>query len=181
MARRQVPRQAPRQTSARTERRVEHPERECEVPECSRRFTPQRSTARFCSATCRQRAARARRAAEESVGADAAKGLAEHDLVKAVRLELEEAGKAMTFNGQLALQLARKLVNPDESGATALSKELRAVMGAALAGAPSSADPADSAGSTDPGTASDHAVEEDDEVKRAREARERKAREAAAR
>jgi hypothetical protein len=146
---------------------VEHTERECEAPECSARFTPKRSTARYCSVTCRQRAGRARKAAAESVSADAENGLAEHDLVKAVRLELEAAGKAQTFNGQLALQLARKLVNPEESGATALSKELRTVMAAALEASVAAATP-------------EEPRPEDDEVTRAREARERKAREASA-
>lgn len=142
----------------------------CAGPECTVRFEPKRSTARYHSATCRQRAARARKAAAESVDADAEAGKEEHPLVVAVRTELEDAGRVRTFNGQLALQLARKLVNPEESGATALSKELRTVMAAALAG---TAEPS--------GAPPDDPPAEDDEVKRAREARERKAREASAR
>lgn len=139
----------------------------CQGPECDVEFEPVRSTAKYHSATCRQRAGRARKAAAQSVEADAKAGQEDHPLVRAVRVELEQASKVQTFNGQLALQLARKLTAPDESGATALSKELRAVMSAALAtpDVPTPTEP-------DP---------EEDEVKRARSARERKAREAAAR
>lgn len=140
----------------------------CAGPECSVRFKPQRRTARYHSGTCRQRAARAKKAAAESVEADVDAGKEDHPLVKAVRAELAKVDREDTFNGQLALQLARKLTNPDESGSTALSKELRAVMTAALAGAGQEQSPAT-------------APVEDDEITRAREARERKAREAASR
>lgn len=141
----------------------------CEAPDCVVEFEPARSTAKYCSATCRQRANRARKAADESVEADAEKGKAEHALVRAVRLELEQAGKDQTFNGQLALQLARRLTDVGEKGPTALSKELREVMAVALAG--QAPEPEESLPDPEP----------EDEVTRAREARERKAREAAAR
>lgn len=140
----------------------------CQGPECGKTFVPQRSTARYCSATCRQRAGRAKKAAAQSTEADAKTGKDDHPLVRAVKNELEAASKVETFNGQLAIQLARKLTNPDESGATALSKELRSVMAAAL----EAAAPAE--------TVANEGAAEDDEVKRAREIRERKAREAAA-
>lgn len=100
---------------------------------CGRAFEAKRSTAKYCSATCRQRARRDRKAAEESVEADADAGRVEHQLVRSVRQDLEAADAVDTFNGQLALQLARRLANPDESGISALSKELRTVMAAALA------------------------------------------------
>jgi hypothetical protein len=142
-------------------------ERVCAAPGCGERFVPKRSTARYHSATCRQRAARQRKAAEHNETEEAKTGTRdEHDLVKAVRLELEKAGRLMTVNGQLALQLARRAANPEESGLVGLSKELDARMTAALAdskqpetggaGADSDGDPAD----------------EEDEVTRARRQRE---------
>lgn len=137
----------------------------CEAPDCDRCFEPKRSTARFCSATCRQRAARARKAAEAQAREEAKTDTpAEHDLVRAVRLELEKADAVMTVPGQVALQLARKMANPDESGLSALAKELRVV----LAEATGAMTPVP-AGEVEP---------EDDEVTKARRARE-EAREAA--
>lgn len=144
----------------------------CEAPGCGVEFTPQRSTGRFHSATCRQRAARARRAA----AADAAfvaktpeapgAGTAEHSLVRAVRVDLESAGALDTVAGQLALQFARRIAVPDESSLSAMSKELRALLAEAKTVAASDA-PQSSA--------------VDDEVTRARRARERKAGDASAR
>jgi len=148
---------------------VEHPERECAAAECSARFTPVRSTATYCSVTCRKRAARARKAADAAAKADAveAAGDAEHDLIRAIRGELARAGRLDTFKGQLALQLARRMVNPEESSPASLAKELQNVMTAALASSPSS----------EPDTAP---AAEDDEVTKARMAREAKAAAAAA-
>ncbi|GAA5154747.1 hypothetical protein GCM10023340_38800 [Nocardioides marinquilinus] len=139
---------------------------EATCEDCGRAFEAKRSTARFCSTTCRSRAARARKAAAESTDADQAAGKVEHELVKAVRAELVKAGADQSFSGQLALQLARKIANPDETGVTALSKELRTVMAAALAHvAPPAPGP-------DGGAGGDGA--EDDEVTSARRAREAK-------
>jgi hypothetical protein len=133
----------------------------CEGPECTVEFEPKRSTARFCGPTCRQRASRARAAAAESVEADVEQGKNDHPLVKAVRDELASADAENTFSGQLALQLARKLTNPEEKAATALSKELRTVMAAALAGR-----------TPEPGGDDDgDEAEPEDEVTRARRAR----------
>lgn len=145
---------------------------QCEGPECAVMFVPKRSTARYHSATCRQRAGRARKAAaaakapDETPGEKADRDRAdEHPLVKAVLDELTKADKHQSFNGQLALQLARKLVSPEESGATALSKELRTVMATALATQTDAVAPA-----PEP---------EADEVERARVRRVEKARKAA--
>jgi len=144
----------------------------CEAPDCDVEFEPARSTARFHTATCRQRAARARKAADaHEIDEAKTDTLAEHGLVKAVRTELEQAKKDQTFSGQLAIQLARRLANPEESGSTALSKELRAVMAEALV---SVVPPAAGAGSEPAPPV------EDDQVSRARRAREDKARAAAA-
>lgn len=148
------------------------PERECGAPDCSVRFTPKRDDARFHSATCRQRAGRARKAAEAAAApgpVDPDSGNAEHGLVRAVRKELTEADALETVDGQIALQLARRLADPDQVS-SGLAKELRATIAAAK-------------GSEVPVPTGEPApaAAEDDEVRRAREAREQKARQAAAR
>lgn len=142
----------------------------CEGPDCGVEFEPKRSTARYHSATCRQRAGRARKAAAESVEADAAQGKDEHPLVRSVRAELVTAGRLDSFNGQLALQLARRLANPEESAVTTLSKELRAVMAAATADRPEDPEPTPDAGQP---------ADADDEIRRKRDAKRQAAREAA--
>lgn len=130
---------------------------ECGAPDCDARFVPERSTAKYHSATCRQRAARARKAAERDAAEEANTGTdAEHGLVKAVRQALEAAGKLSTVNGQLALELARRAVHP-ESSLVSMSKELDARLTAAL------------------GTTAVAVTEpEDDDVSKARKARDRK-------
>ena len=136
----------------------------CEAPDCDNEFVPQRSTARYCSATCRQRAGRARKAAasEKVVLADPDTGDAEHGLVRAVRTELEAADALSTVDGQIALQLARKLADPDHVS-SGLAKELRATIAAAK-------------GATGPDEPTPPAsVETEDEVTKARKAREAKA------
>lgn len=67
------------------------------------------------------------------------------DVVAAVWRELAAAGQAETPLGRLALLLAARLGSPADTGSAtaALSKELRAVVAAALAAAPAAADPVD--------------------------------------
>lgn len=133
----------------------------CAAPDCSVEFTPKRSTAKYHSPTCRQRARRASKAAEAEkvVPVDPDTGNAEHGLVRAVRKELEEASADDTVAGQLALQLARRIANPEETGITAMSKELRSLL-------------AEAKGSTS--TIDDGPAEPqpDDEVEKARRRRE---------
>lgn len=138
----------------------------CAAPDCSVEFTPKRSTAKYHSDTCRQRAARARKAAkaEQVVPVDPDTGDAEHGLVRAVRKELEAANAFDTVAGQLALQLARRIANPEEAGLSALSKELRSLLAEAKGAAAVPTDPA-----------AEPESEEDDDVTRARKAREAKA------
>lgn len=128
---------------------------------CEAVFEAKRSTARFCSITCRSRAARAQKASAEPTpvppAVDDATGL-----VGSVRDELVKAGRDQTFYGQLALQLAGRLADRDESGISSLSKELRTVMAAALEGA-APAEPAEPTPAP---------AVEDDEVERARRRRE---------
>lgn len=138
------------------------PDVECAEVDCSTWFTPQRSTARYCSATCRQRAAdRRNRPAKRSAEVD----LAGHPLVRAVESELRQVGALETVDGQVALQLARRLATPDESGASSLAKELRASLTAAVVGKS--------------GTAPEDSSAVDDEVEQARRRREAKAAKAA--
>ncbi|HEY9395939.1 MAG TPA: hypothetical protein VIP58_17435 [Nocardioides sp.] len=146
--------------------------RECAAPDCKVEFTPKRSTAKYHSDTCRQRAARARKAAksEQVVPVDPDTGNAEHGLVRAVRKELEESNAFDTVAGQLALQLARRIANPEEAGLSALSKELRSLLAEAKGAA---AVPAGAAAEPEP-------EDEDDEVTRVRKIREAKAAAAAA-
>lgn len=133
----------------------------CQGPDCDVEFEPQRSTAKYHSATCRQRAGRARKAAAaERAAEEKADTSAEHGLVKAVRKELEDAKALESVPGQLALQFARRMANPEESGLSAMSKELRLLLAEAKTGA--APPPA-------PSTATE---DEDDEVKQARRRRE---------
>lgn len=142
----------------------------CEGPDCVVEFEARTVRAKYCSATCRSRAARERNAAAESSEADAKAGRAEHALVRAVRKELEAAGAFETVDGQLALQVARRIVDPDGSGVSALSKELRSLVAAAKAAGSPASEPVDET--------ADQAV--DDEVERARRRREEIAQAAAA-
>ena len=145
---------------------------------CSTEFQARRSTAVYCSATCRQRASRQRRAeleaeAQAAPSADTeterTEDPTERPLVRAARRELEKVGVVDTVDGQLALELARRLGSPDQTGLSTLSKEFRSVLAAALGG------------STEPdGAAAEPVAEPDDEVTRARIAR-AQAREAAGR
>lgn len=136
---------------------------------CHGSFEAKTVRAKWCSSACRKRTQRAAAQAARSersstADADPAEDADDsgdaHDLVSSVMRDLEKAKAVDTFNGQLALQLARRMSNPDESGISALSKELRSVMAAAL-GMPVPSESADkpSAG-------------EDDEVTRARSRRE---------
>ncbi len=162
----------------------------CAGPGCRKRFTPQRSTAKFCSPACSQRARRgtkkpaAKTPATKLTTADKSTEKApkrqtaparstaaadNHKLVIALRQELEGAGVEDTFEGQLALELARRLVTPNE-GASALADKVRAARERALA----QAAPDDTGGDEPEPPA------EDDEVTKARKAREAKAAAAAA-
>lgn len=69
----------------------------------------------------------------------------ESPLVVAVRAELEAADRLGCALGQQALALAQRIGNPFDTGSAvaSLSKELRAVMDAALADAPKAADALD--------------------------------------
>lgn len=151
-------------------------ERTVKCASCATPFQAQRSTAAYCSKACRERARRqrgkpkrpAKKTPAKKAAAPRAPVIDRHGLVVAVKAELEQLDKLDTFDGQLALQLARRMANPSEGGITALAKELKAAM-AELRGA--KAPPA-------PGDPEPPAEPEDDEVTRAR-ARREEARQAA--
>lgn len=143
----------------------------CEGPGCGVEFEVRRSTARYCSDRCRKRASRLRKVpaapqVEPVVpAAEPPAGDGEHALVASVRAELEQAARLDGWTGQLALRLACRLA-AEESGVTALSRELRTVMAAALEGVA----PAPSEG---PDETEDQTEDQaDDEVARARRQRE---------
>lgn len=155
----------------------------CAGPSCRQRFTPKRSTAKYHSPACRDAARRARnsaaagrtkkasptsakpatteapkRADSKQTGTSAAD---QHELVVALRQELETAQVLSTFEGQLAVELAKRLVQPD-SNASALAEKVRAARSAAL----------EQSGSKPAAAGEQPAEPDDDEVTRARKQRE---------
>lgn len=69
-------------------------------------------------------------------------------MVGATRRALVAVGRADTALGAMALELARRMEAPGESGSSmaALSKELRATMAAVVKDAPTGPDPVDELG-----------------------------------
>lgn len=169
----------------------------CGGPGCRKRFVPKTARAAFCSPSCSQRARRGTKKPGAPKTADSGRATAprpepavddqaepaapkrktaparstaaadSHELVMALRKELETANALDSFEGQLALELARRLVTPGE-GASSLADKVRAARTAALA----QANPA--------GPTAGPAPAEDDEVTKQRKAREAKAAAAAA-
>jgi len=122
--------------------------RNCAV--CGKRFEAKRSTAKYCGSTCRARQAQgikpSRPARDVDMPAASVTPLvAENPLVAMVRRKLEDAGQLDTVLGQQAVMLAERLATQEDTGSAvaALSKELRAVMDAALKDAPKAADRVD--------------------------------------
>lgn len=101
-------------------------QRICEV--CGSEYESKRKDSLTCSSTCRsQKRNGAKRADGESLDDSGGR----NSLVKAIRAELDAAGKADTALGQLALSLAASM-SGSVTGIAALSKELRSVMDAAI-------------------------------------------------
>lgn len=142
---------------------------ECAWRDCSVTFTPRHPTAQYHSATCRQRAARDRKAAaaeakaEEKAGTDA-----EHNLVTVTRRELDQAGVLDTVDGQIALVLARRAAEANASGVSTLMRELRTSISEAKASKPAPTPTPDQT-----------PAEEPTKLDEARRRREQKARQAA--
>lgn len=134
-------------------------------------FDAQRVTARYCSTRCRVAASRARAqgrpspadehaapppppppappavpaAASPVVPPDPAGGGDVPLLVAATISELAAANRLSTTLGQQAVKLAERMVSRSETGSAvaSLSRELRATMAAAVAGAGQGGDPLD--------------------------------------
>ena len=119
--------------------------RKCDL--CGASYVAQRSTSRFCSPRCRSRNGGAPRQRHFvlSVTSDATDGNEGASLLDAVRSELGAAGMTNSALGQLALLLAAKLSDPNDTaaGTAAVSRELSRVMTSALRGVRVSADPLD--------------------------------------
>lgn len=124
--------------------------RHCAV--CGKAFEAKRSTAKYCGSTCRARQSQGIKPPRPARGVDAPPAPAavmplvgESPLVASVRRALEDAGRLDSVLGQQALMLAGRLAGQGDSGSAvaALSRELRAVMDAALADAPQAADALD--------------------------------------
>lgn len=110
--------------------------------QCTKPFEAQRPTAKFCGGTCRKRAQRVGRGVPPVPASIANAQVG--DLVSAVQAELVAAGRENSSLGMQAVRLARRMGEFDTgSSLAALSKELRGVMGEALANVEVAADPLD--------------------------------------
>jgi hypothetical protein len=118
----------------------------CEV--CGKPFDAKRRTAKYCSNEHRvqaQRGAATGTATVVALGvapappADSRRERESGPLESAARTELEAVGRAETLAGGVVLALARRIdqAGPDDTGSgfAALTKELRASLAAAVAGA----------------------------------------------
>ena len=103
---------------------------------CDKPFRANRPQAKYCGDTCRKRAQRgvpALRQVKAPISAVYTEG---GDLVSAVTAELEVAGRRSSALGIQAILPARYVQEDNGTASVALSRELRAVMAAALQNAP---------------------------------------------
>ncbi|WP_293311753.1 hypothetical protein [Mycolicibacterium sp.] len=107
---------------------------------CKRNYSATRRDSKTCSPSCRRRKANGAKA-----GAGAPESPVFNDgnsLMKATRAELDAAGKLDSMLGQQALTLVARMEDTDTpAGIASLSRELRAVMAAALGSSASGAKP----------------------------------------
>lgn len=108
--------------------------REC--AQCGLPFVGQRSTAKYCSATCRARASKTKTRVEAQSAAESTStgGRRRRPLVTVTRRVLREAGVLDTVAGQRAVLLAERASNPAETGSAvaALSKQVQEAVDMAL-------------------------------------------------
>lgn len=129
--------------------------RDCE--NCGEPFDAKRKTAKYCSGKCRVQAQRGTDSGTDS-GTVVAFGIlpatapdpppvrGSVSLEAAARAELDAVGRAETLAGGVVLALARRIDSADDdtgSGFAALTKELRAALAVAVAGAEQEDDPVD--------------------------------------
>jgi hypothetical protein len=111
---------------------------------CGKPFEAERSTAKFCGATCRKR--QSRKAGPVADMPDptpiAPPETAKDSLVDAVKADLKAAGRLDSALGRQALRLAERMGSTFDTGSAiaALSRELRAVMAEALQNGAKAAD-----------------------------------------
>jgi len=112
---------------------------------CGRPYEAKRASSRFCGPTCCQRASRARAAGLPARVTLDGEEASPSELERAVTRELEAVGRLDTVAGQVALELAYRVVSPHETGAAvaSLARELGVAMTRALGGLAQTADPLD--------------------------------------
>ncbi len=120
--------------------------RQTTCAQCSSPFLAQRTSAKFCSATCRQQSRRSRghqAALEPATGAAPAVDSA---IIERTRAELEQLGALDTVTGAAAMILAERLASPRDTGsaAAAVSRELDRLMIRVRSGITDHGDPLDS-------------------------------------
>ena len=106
---------------------------------CRVKYDARRPNSRFCSSRCRMRASRSPTKAPTTAPRPSvvpAGDTASAGLLIATARELEAAHVLDTVLGQLAVEVAGRIVNPGETGASVatLAKQLRETMTAALDG-----------------------------------------------
>jgi len=107
--------------------------RQCDA--CHEDYEARRAASRFCSPRCRVRASRSPANAVDAPTTPPSDP-ATSGLLIATRRELEASKCLDTALGQLAIEVATRIVNPGETGASVASlvKQLRETMTAALDG-----------------------------------------------
>ena len=114
---------------------------------CGVLYEAKRPNSKYHNDTCRKRGQRAPKVELSLPELLVGLGSAPRDqpLVSALTRELEGAGRIDTFLGQAALELARRISSPHESGAgvASLVKQLRETMADALKGAATADDALD--------------------------------------
>lgn len=117
-------------------------ERTCAV--CGTPFTAQRSTARYCSGSCRARKSQG----AEVLPITPPEAPAGGGVLEATRRELDEADRLNTALGQAAMVLARRVDASDRdagSAAAAVTREWRAMLAEAVKGSAAQSSPLDRA------------------------------------
>lgn len=111
---------------------------------CSKPFQAKRSTARYCSGTCRTMASQERAGKAPPFAPLTPPVPGEGRNVRATRLTLEALDRVESSNGAFALTLAEQLdVGLSGSAWATVVKELRSTLEAAALGAKTLADPVD--------------------------------------
>jgi hypothetical protein len=102
---------------------------------CKKPFSAQRSSAKYCSGSCRARWAQGERPTPDDETSSG--GLSLGAVAAATSRELSDAERLDTALGQAALRLAERLDSGRETGAAAaaVTRELRATLADALKGA----------------------------------------------